>query len=124
MRLQVLKSTSGSRGIDLEASAAGRRYFITITPTAVLWHDSGFNVLADGLDNHSAAHTFRISVRRDGIAQVTRDGEPLGVRPAASGIDPLLRARGAYLQWGEGAGASEADARVEHVAYDLNGAFD
>jgi formylglycine-generating enzyme required for sulfatase activity len=124
MRLQVLKSTSASRGIDLEASAGGRRYFITITRTAALWHDGGFTVLADGLDNHSAAHTYRISVRRDGVAQVTRDGKPLGMRRPGSGTDPLLKARGAYLQWGEGAGGSEADARVEHVAYDLNGAFD
>ena len=29
----------------------------------------------------------------------------------------------AYLQWGDGAGASETDAIIEHVAYDLTGPF-
>jgi len=37
--------------------------------------------------------------------------------------DPLLKPKGPYFQWGEGAGASEADALVAHVAYDLTGPY-
>ena len=125
--LQVLKSTSGRRGIDFEAyvgdgSASGRRYFLTITRSAVLWSgDGGFEPLASRDDNHNSMHTFRISVRGDGTAQVYRDGALLGVREPSRAADPLLKAKGSYLQWGEGAGGSEADAVVEHVAYDLTG---
>jgi len=128
IRLQVLKSTSRMRGIDFEAyvgdgSAAGSRYFITITRTAVYWLDHGFTRLAEEVDNHSAMHVYRFAVREDGSVQIYRDDELLSVRPAAHAVDPLLPAHGPYLQWGEGAGASEADALVGHVAYDLTGAY-
>ena len=126
IRMQVVKSTAGNRGIDFEAyvgdgSARGRRYFLTVTRTGLYWHDDGFRALAEGLDNHSAMHSYRISVRPDGIAQIYRDGTLLGIRPASRAVDAMLTPRGPYLQWGEGAGGSEADALVEHVAYDLSG---
>ena len=126
MRLQILKSTSPTRGIDFEAylgdgTASGSRYFFSVTPTGVYWYDNGPERLTEGLDNHSAPHTFRLSVRADGVAQIYRDGRLLGVRPPAHVVDPLLKATGAYLQWGEGAGGSEADALIHHVAHDLDG---
>jgi formylglycine-generating enzyme required for sulfatase activity len=122
-RLQILKSTSSTRGFDLEAHAAGKRYFITITKTAVHWQDRGFSLAAKGLDNHSAMHTYRLSVRPDGAVQIYRDGAPLAARRPASGTDPMLNAHGPYLQWGDGAGGSETDAIVAHVSYDLGGAY-
>ena len=126
--MQVVKSTARTRGIDFEAyvgdgSPRGRRYFITVTRTGVYWHDGRrFEALAEGLDNHSALHAYRLAVRPDGVAQVYRDGKLLAVRTAAAAVDSMLEPRGPYLQWGEGAGGSEADARVAHVAWDLGGA--
>jgi hypothetical protein len=35
----------------------------------------------------------------------------------------LARAQGAYIQWGEGAAASEADAIITQVSYDTTGAY-
>jgi len=129
MRLQVLKSTAPTRGIDLEAyvgdgSPTGIRCFMTITRTGVYWSaDEGMVALAENLDNHSALHTYRLAAREDGIAQIYRDDKPLGARPVCHAADPLLKPKGPYFQWGEGAGASEADALVAHVAYDLTGPY-
>ena len=128
IRLQVTKSTLATRGIDFEAylgdgTALGRRYFLTITPTGVYWYDGGFEALAEGLDNHTAMHTYRIAAREDGVAQLYRDGEVLAVKRPAFSVDGMLKPRGPYLQWGDGAGAAEADARVDHVSYDLSGAY-
>jgi hypothetical protein len=126
VRLQILKSTSPTRGIDFEAylgdgTISGSRYFFSITATGVHWYDDGPERVADGLDNRSAPHTYRLSVRSDGVAQLYRDGRLLAVRPPARAVDPMLKTTGPYLQWGEGAGGSEADALVHHVAYDLDG---
>jgi hypothetical protein len=33
----------------------------------------------------------------------------------------MLKVSGPYLQWGEGAGGSEADAHVAFIAWDLSG---
>ena len=117
IKLQVLKSTSEHRGIDFEAhNGANGRYFITITATGVYWHDDDFIPLAEGLDNSSAMHIYRMAVREDGVVQIYRDGELLGVRPGA-----YAAPKEPHIQWGEGAIGSEADALVGHVAYDLSG---
>ena len=128
IRMQVLKSTSRTRGIDLETyvgdgTKRGRRCMVTVTGSGVYWLGGAFAALAEGLDNHSAMHTYRLAVRGDGTAQIYRDGRLLGVRRAAGAVDSMVGAKGPYLQWGEGAGGSEADAKVAHVAYDLGGAF-
>jgi hypothetical protein len=47
----------------------------------------------------------------------------MAVRATAGEPDRMARALGAYIQWGEGAGASEADAVITHVAYDTTGAY-
>ena len=128
VRMKVLKSTRTDRGVDIETYVGdGRdhlgRCFISVTRTGVYWYDTGPEPLAEGLDNHSSCHTYRLSVRPDGIAQIYRDSELLGVRRVPQKHDGMTKARCAYLQWGEGAGASEADAVFEYVAYDLSGAF-
>jgi hypothetical protein len=64
-----------------------------------------------------------LTISRDGLVQIFRDGKRLAVRPAASDADPLARAQGAYIQWGEGAAASEADAIITQVSYDTTGAY-
>jgi hypothetical protein len=35
----------------------------------------------------------------------------------------MLDSTGPYLQFGDGAGGSETDMAIEHIAYDLSGAY-
>ncbi|NQT54532.1 exo-alpha-sialidase, partial [bacterium] len=121
MTLQVLKNTSPTRGIDLELGLGGRRAFITITRTAVWWYGEQREAIASRQDNHSAAHAYRLAFRPDGLVQVYRDGKMLAAREAPVARDALAQAQGHYIQWGEGAGGSEADALVHHVAWDATG---
>jgi formylglycine-generating enzyme required for sulfatase activity len=129
VRMRVTKSTSATRGVDVEALVSDadggpRRYFLTVTRTAVLWNDGhGFEALADDLDNAAAAHTYRLAVRPDGLVQVYRDAKRVGVRRPAAVRDPMIGTDRPYVQFGEGAGGSEADVVVEHVAWDLAGPF-
>ena len=128
--MRVFNTTSASRGVDFElyigdGSLPGKRCFITVTTTAVCWYEGGaFKTIAAGLDNFSQMHTYRIAVRSDGIAQIYRDRDLLGVRIADFSIDPLLTAAGPYLQFGDGAASSEADFDVGYIGFDLCGAFD
>ncbi len=123
--MRVTRSTADRRGIDFETYVPGiGRAFITVTTSAVYWIDGGtFVALAENLDNASRMHTYRLAVDSDGNVAIFRDGTPLGVRQATTGRDNLGGAAGAYLQWGEGAGGSEADAVVQRVAFDLQGAY-
>ncbi len=123
IRLQVTRNTAGNRGIDFECGVDGRRYFLTVTRTGVYWYDGGFRELAEGLDNHSEPHTYRLAVQDDGYVQIFRDGQRLAFLAPGQGRDPMLPGDGAYFQWGVGAGASEADARIAYVAYDRQGPF-
>ena len=121
--MRVTRSTSGSRGIDFETyvPAVGRA-FLTVTTSAVHWYSGGFEPLARDLDNASAMHTYRLAVDGSGHVLIFRDGELLGIGQAHASRDNV-GAPAAYLQWGEGAGASEADAVIDAVAFDLKGAF-
>jgi hypothetical protein len=128
IRMQVLKSTSASRGVDFETCVrAGdggfRRYFITVTKTSVHWYGDIRECIAKALNNHSAMHTYRLSVRKDGIVQIYRDAKLLAMRSPRKDPDRMAKAKGSYLQWGEGAGRSEADALIQHVACDLGGPY-
>jgi hypothetical protein len=73
-------------------------------------------------DNAAIMHTYRLAVDSTGNVLIFRDRELLGARRAHPSRDNV-GAPAAYLQWGEGAGASEADAVVDAVAFDLQGAF-
>jgi hypothetical protein len=122
--MKVTRSTSKGRGMDVETYVPGiGRAFITVTPSAVLWYDGRFEAMAEDLDNESAPHTYRLAVLPEGAVHVFRDGKHLGVRRTTGRPDRMAGARGAYMQWGEGAGASEADAVIADVAYDLSGAY-
>jgi hypothetical protein len=79
--------------------------------------------IAAGLDNKSAARTYRLAISPDGQVQIFRDGRRLAVRPAAARPDTLAGTQAAYVQWGEGAAASEADAVVTSLAHDAGGAY-
>ncbi|HUT36393.1 MAG TPA: SUMF1/EgtB/PvdO family nonheme iron enzyme [Planctomycetota bacterium] len=122
--MKVTRSTDRSRGIDLETFVPGiGRAFITVTASAVLWYDGSFHPLAESLDNAAALYTYRLAVDGGGNVQVFRDGKLLGARRTTRQADTAAGARGAYVQWGEGAGASEADAVVAAVACDPSGAY-
>jgi hypothetical protein len=122
--MQVTRSTSNSRGIDFETYVPGvGRAFITVTTSSLWGHGGSLEPIAEKLDNASAPHAYRVAITRDGQVQIFRDGKRLAVRPAAGDADPLARAQGAYIQWGEGAAASEADAIITHLGYDTTGAY-
>jgi formylglycine-generating enzyme required for sulfatase activity len=128
LKMRVLKSTSATRGIDFEAytgdgSASGNRYFITITTTGVYWYDGGFTAIAEGLDNSTEMHSFRMAVRDDQFVQIYRDDQLIAAEAASHSVDGMVGATGPYFQWGEGANSSEADAEVEYVAFDLSGPY-
>jgi len=99
------------------------RAMITVTMSSVFWNLGGFEQLAGGLDNASAAHTYRLAAEASGTAQVFRDGKLLAVRPTGDAPDPLIGTKGADIEWGGGAGSSEADAVVAGVAYNTTGAY-
>jgi formylglycine-generating enzyme required for sulfatase activity len=122
--MRVTRSTSNSRGVDFETYVPGiGRAFITVTTSSVFWHGGGLDQIAEKLDNASAPHTYRLALGANGLVQIFRDEKRLAVRSAAGGPDPLARAQGAYIQWGEGAGATEADAEITRLAYDTTGAY-
>jgi len=122
--LRVTRNTAADRGIDFETYLPELgRGFITITTSSVLWHGHGVERIAEELDNASAAHTYRLATSPDGQVQIFRDGRLLAVRPAPLRRDAMAGTQAAHLQWGEGAGASEADAVVTRLAYDAGGAY-
>ncbi len=117
--MQVTRSTARARGIDFELFVPGMgRAFLTVTQSAVFWNGKGFECLVENVDNGSSPHTYRVVATQHLQVHVFRDGKRLATRRlAASG------ARTGYLQWGEGAGASQADAIVHCLGLDLTGAF-
>ena len=123
--MTVTRSTAPARGIDLESYVPGvGRAFITVTRSAVFFLTAGgFKKLASGLDNTSMKHTYRLSVLPDGTVHVFRDGKHLGAERTTARPDQMAGAGGAYIQWGEGAGGSEADAVIYAVAYDATTAY-
>ncbi len=121
---RVTRSTSASRGVDLECYVPGLgRGMISMTKTAVWWYGGPRECIAKGLDNASAPHRYRLALSSRGLVQIFRDGERLAVRAAGPGPDPLAKAEGAYVQWGEGAGGSEADAAFFEICHDGSGAY-
>jgi len=128
IRMRILKSTSDRRGIDFETCVRTergefRRYFITVTKFKVYYYGEIRECIAQDLNNHAKMHTYRLSVRQDGKVQIYRDAKLIAVRCLRQGADNMARSEGSYLQWGEGAGRSEADALVQRVSYDLGGAY-
>ncbi len=129
IRMQVTRSTSPTRGVDFEVylgdgNSVHRRYFLSVTTTGVFWFDGGtFRQIASQVDNASEMHAYRLSIRPEGDCLVYRDNEFLAAVSPSAGFDNFLNPDGPYLQWGEGAGASEADFIVDYIAWDMAGAF-
>jgi len=130
IRMKVSKNTVSTRGVDFElyvgsGSLPGKRYLMTVTTAGLYWYEGGtFKPIATGLDNWSQMHTYRMAIRNDGLAQIYRDAELLGVRIADFSLDALVAADGPYLQFGDGTASGEVDFDVEFVAFDLSGPYD
>lgn len=127
IKTQIIKTTDGERGIDLEIyNGVGARHVMTITEDAIWWFNgvktgSGFISfdqyipLAQNLDNTDTMHTYRIAVRPDRVAQIYRDNELIGTR-----LYEYRTPRGPYIYFGAGEGVQ---ALIDYVAFDLKGAF-
>ncbi|MHC4658029.1 MAG: SUMF1/EgtB/PvdO family nonheme iron enzyme, partial [Planctomycetota bacterium] len=127
IKTQILKTTPGRRGVDLELyDGAGSRYAITITDSGVYWYEGivygsvflnfdEFTPVAEGLDNTDKMHTYRLAIRPDRIVQIYRDGKLIGVRRYE-----YRTPRDAYILFGTGHGV---EALVDYIAYDLNGPY-
>jgi formylglycine-generating enzyme required for sulfatase activity len=123
--VQVNNSNQKNRGFDFEVFVRGgtltvNHYFLSITPTGVYYlYDKEFVPIAEGLDNSSAMHTYRLAIRDDTAVQIYRDGELLGARRADLLIGWRVPARGSYIEWG--GGASQTEALVDYIGCDLSG---
>ncbi len=125
IKTQIIKSTLGRRGVDLELyDGFGSRYAITITDTGVYWYEGlvrgsafldfdQYTLVAEGLDNTDMMHTYRLAVREDRVVQIYRDEKLLGMRRYE-----YRTPRAPYLQFGAGHGV---EALVDYIAYDLSG---
>ncbi|MHC4062185.1 MAG: exo-alpha-sialidase [Planctomycetota bacterium] len=122
---QVKGSDQRDRGFDFELFVRGgtltvNHYFISITPTGVYYlYDKQFVEVAEGLDNSSAMHKYRLAVRDDTAVQIYRDGQLLGVQLADLVIGWSEPARGTFLEWG--GGAPDVEAHVDYISCDLSG---
>jgi hypothetical protein len=126
-RIQVSGGDGGTRGFDLETYVISgprylNRYWLTITPSAVYyWYENALRKVAEGLDNSSAAHTYRMAIRPDTAVQIYRDGELLATMSAELGPQQAQASRGSHMEWGSG--RTGLVAKVDHIAYDLGGAY-
>jgi hypothetical protein len=123
--VQVKDSDRQNRGFDFELFVRGgtltvNHYFVSITPTGVYYlYDKKFVEIAEGLDNSSAMHTYRLAVRGDTAVQIYRDGELLGVQLADLVIGWSEPARGSFLEWG--GGEVQTEALVDYISCDSRG---
>ncbi len=126
-RVQVSGGGEGPRGFDLETYVISgprylNRYWLTVTPSAIYyWQENAPRKVAGAMDNSSAAHTYRMAIRPDTAVQIYRDGKLLATLPAELGPQQSQAARGSHIEWG--LGVAGVTAKVEHIAYDLSGAF-
>jgi len=122
--VQVAKS-SGEHGFELAVFARGgtltvNQYRVSITRTGVYyWYDKKFIKIAEGLDNFSGVHAYRLAVRDDTVAQIYRDGRFLGIGLVDLRIDWAPPARGSYITWG--LATQKAEAAIDYIAYDTTG---
>ncbi|TFG47560.1 MAG: exo-alpha-sialidase, partial [Candidatus Brocadiia bacterium] len=128
VRVQVIKTASDDRGIDVELyDGSASRYALTIKEKGIYWYEGLIlgstsldftqftTIIADSIDNTDKFHTFRIAVTSDRVAQIYRDGKLVGIKASE-----YRTPRGQYLQFGAGKNVAGA---IEYVGYDLDGAF-
>jgi sialate O-acetylesterase len=127
MDVQVLRSTHPDRGVSLEVclltDGVLNRYRLDCTPLSVIAHRHDLrHVLREDGDN-TDFHRFRLSVRADGVCQVYRDGEAIGLLEPERRQDPRGTLAGPYLAVGKFYPEGDLSAQIASVAYDLTGAY-
>jgi formylglycine-generating enzyme required for sulfatase activity len=123
--VQVTDSSKQRRGFDFEVTIRGgtltaNHYHLSITATGVYYrYDNQFIKIAEGLDNYTAAHVYRLAVRDDTAVQIYRDGKLIAVKRTDLVIGWREPARGSYIKWG--IGPTEAKASVNSISVDITG---
>ncbi|MHC4572919.1 MAG: SUMF1/EgtB/PvdO family nonheme iron enzyme [Planctomycetota bacterium] len=123
--VQVPSSSQTNQGFNFEVFVRGgtltvNHYSLSITPSGLYYlYDKNFTEVAEGLDNSSAMHTYRLAVRDDTAVQIYRDDKLLGGQLADLMIGWREPARGSFLEWG--GGAADTEALVDYIACDLSG---
>jgi len=125
-----VEKTGGKRGFDFEVFLRGgtltsNHYLITITDSAVYyWFDKQFIKIADGLDNSTSIHKYRLAIRPDTVVQIYRDNVLIGVQKADIQISWRTPARASFIQWGldtSGETVSPTKATVACISCDTTG---
>jgi len=125
--VQVSRCSAKDHGFDFELFVRGgtltvNHYFLSITKTGVYyWYNKKFVEIAEGLDNFSAMHTYRLAVRNDTVVQLYRDNSLLGVQPMDLQVGWSEPARGSFIRWG--VGANNMEVLVGNISCDAKRAY-
>ena len=127
MKIQMYRATEPFRGFDLEvgvktADGKFRRYLISTVPMVLTaFQKDETRIFDSNLDNGTSAHTYRISVRPDGMAQVYFDGEAAGLFEGEQVDEDIPEA--SYIRAGKQVEAGEFTANLFDVSFDTGGPF-
>jgi len=119
---------NATRGFDLEAGVKQgdgklRQYSLTIFPMRLhAFQGSEVRVLGANLDNCTAAHTYRLAIRADGVAQVYFDDACLGT--LAGELRDNDAQSSSFIRVGKTTTEGEWVANLDHVAVETGGAFE
>jgi sulfatase modifying factor 1 len=128
--LQILEDEKRKNGIKLELFIRGgnltaNHYVVEVTAHEIYYLIGRERILiADGLDNATDIHTYRLTVRADTAVQIYRDDRLVSVQPMQS-IQVMkgwkTPAQGSFIRWGQE--KNSPPFLVEHVSYDLSGPY-
>lgn len=127
MDVQVLRSSHPDRGISLEVGLLTdgllSRYRIDCTPLSVIAHRHDLRYILRDDGDHTDFHRFRLSLRADGVCQVYRDGEAIGLLEPERFPGPDGNTPGSYIAIGKFHPEGDLSAQIASVAFDLTGAY-
>lgn len=119
---------NATRGFDLEVGLKQtdgklRQYSLTIFPMRLhAFQGNEVRVLGANLDNCTAAHTYRLAIRADGVAQVYFDDECRGT--LAGELRDADAYGNSFIRIGKTTTEGEWVANLDHVAIETGGAFE
>ncbi len=127
-RLLPYRIGNPTRGFDLEAvlkqqDGKFRRYSLTIFPMRLhAFQNNEVRVLGSNLDNCTAVHTYRVTIRADGVAQVYFDGELKGTLNGELLEKDIPET--SFVRIGKTTTEGEWVVNLDHVAVENGGAFE
>lgn len=88
------------------------------------WSGAEDIVIADGLDNFTDMHTYRLVIlpgidRSERNVEIYRDSILISTQPATN----VLHLQGEMIKWGKGWTREGVTAEVDYVSYDVSGAY-